>query len=151
MWHKAIWIGHPMRIELTRKGLLVLFANYCTTRGAYPNHSKNTEKGRDLRKFTVAQSLTATITIEKIQLLCYWLAYRTFSRRSWTGPWLHIYCCLDQCDDRHTETFMGTVSAIPILCTLQRITNEYVLVYRNIIGSGIQHTITRHTAYWSSS
>ena len=34
MWHKAIWKGHPMRLELTRVGLLVELANHCTTRGA---------------------------------------------------------------------------------------------------------------------
>ena len=34
MWHKAIWKGHSMRLELTRVGLLVEFANHYTTRGA---------------------------------------------------------------------------------------------------------------------
>ena len=34
MWYKADWIGHPMRIELTRVGLLVKLANRYTTRGA---------------------------------------------------------------------------------------------------------------------
>ena len=37
MWHKAIWKGHPMRLELTRVGLLVELANHYTTRGAYVN------------------------------------------------------------------------------------------------------------------
>ena len=36
MWHKAIWKGHPMRLELTRVGLLVELANHYTTRGAFP-------------------------------------------------------------------------------------------------------------------
>ena len=36
MWHKAIWKGHPMRLELTRVGLLVELANHYTTKGAYP-------------------------------------------------------------------------------------------------------------------
>ena len=35
MWHKAIWKGHPMRLELTRVGLLVELANHYTTRGAF--------------------------------------------------------------------------------------------------------------------
>ena len=35
MWHKAIWKGNPMRLELTRVGLLVKLANHYTTRGAY--------------------------------------------------------------------------------------------------------------------
>ena len=35
MWHKAEWIGHPMRIELTRVGLLVYLANRYTTKGAH--------------------------------------------------------------------------------------------------------------------
>ena len=35
MWHKAIWKGHPVRLELTRVGLLVELANHYTTRGAY--------------------------------------------------------------------------------------------------------------------
>ena len=30
MWHKAIWKGHPMRLELTRVGLLVELANHYT-------------------------------------------------------------------------------------------------------------------------
>ena len=34
MWHKAEWMGHPMRLELTRVGLLVYLANRYTTRGA---------------------------------------------------------------------------------------------------------------------
>ena len=34
MWHKAEWIGHPMRNELTRVGLLVKLANRYTTKGA---------------------------------------------------------------------------------------------------------------------
>ena len=36
MWHKAIWKGHPMRLELTRVGLLGELANHYTTRGAFP-------------------------------------------------------------------------------------------------------------------
>ena len=31
MWHKAEWIGHPMRLELTHVGLLVSLANRYTT------------------------------------------------------------------------------------------------------------------------
>ena len=34
MWHKAIWNGHPMRLELTHVGLLAELANHYTTRGA---------------------------------------------------------------------------------------------------------------------
>ena len=34
MWHKAEWMGRPMRLELTRVGLLGQFANRYTTRGA---------------------------------------------------------------------------------------------------------------------
>ena len=34
MWHKAEWMGHPMRLELTRVGLLVNFAKRYTTKGA---------------------------------------------------------------------------------------------------------------------
>ena len=33
-WHKADWMGHPMRLELTLAGLLVKLANHYTTRGA---------------------------------------------------------------------------------------------------------------------
>ena len=35
MWHKAEWIGHPMRLELTRVGLLDKFANGYTFKGAH--------------------------------------------------------------------------------------------------------------------
>ena len=34
MWHKAEWMGHPMRLELTRVDLLVKFANHYT-KGAH--------------------------------------------------------------------------------------------------------------------
>ena len=34
MWPKAEWMGRPMRLELTRVGLLVSLANRYTTRGA---------------------------------------------------------------------------------------------------------------------
>ena len=34
MWHKAEWMGRLVRLELTRVGLLVQFANRYTTRGA---------------------------------------------------------------------------------------------------------------------
>ena len=32
MWHKAEWMGRPMRLELTRVGLLVKLANRYTTK-----------------------------------------------------------------------------------------------------------------------
>ena len=34
MWHKAEWMGHLMRLELTRVGLLVKLANHYTTKDA---------------------------------------------------------------------------------------------------------------------
>ena len=34
MWHKAEWMGRPMRLELNREGLLAQLANRYTTRGA---------------------------------------------------------------------------------------------------------------------
>ena len=34
MWHKAEWMGRPMRLEITRVGLLVKLANRYTTNGA---------------------------------------------------------------------------------------------------------------------
>ena len=34
MWHKADWMGHPMRLELTLAGLLVNLANHHTIRDA---------------------------------------------------------------------------------------------------------------------
>ena len=33
MWHKAEWMGHPMRLELTRVDLLVKLSNRYTTKG----------------------------------------------------------------------------------------------------------------------
>ena len=35
MWHKAEWMRRPMRLELTRVGLLVKLANRYTTKGAH--------------------------------------------------------------------------------------------------------------------
>ena len=40
MWHKAEWMGRPMRLELTRVGLLVKLANRYTTKGAPPKNYK---------------------------------------------------------------------------------------------------------------
>ena len=34
MWHNSIWMGYPMRLELTLAGLPVKLANLYTTRGA---------------------------------------------------------------------------------------------------------------------
>ena len=34
MWHKAEWMGQPMRLELTRVGLIDKLANRYTTKGA---------------------------------------------------------------------------------------------------------------------
>ena len=34
MWHKANWMGHPMRLELTFADLLVKLVNHYTIRGA---------------------------------------------------------------------------------------------------------------------
>ena len=34
MWHKAEWMGHQMRLGLTRVGLLVKLVNRFTTKGA---------------------------------------------------------------------------------------------------------------------
>ena len=39
MWFKAVWIGRPIRLELTRQGLLVELANQYTTRGAQAQKS----------------------------------------------------------------------------------------------------------------
>ena len=42
MWRKAIRMGHPMRLELTRVGLLVKLANRYTTKSA-PETKRVTE------------------------------------------------------------------------------------------------------------
>ena len=47
MWHKAIWKGHPMRLELTRVGLLVELANHYTTRGTYDDDDDNDDNDYD--------------------------------------------------------------------------------------------------------
>ena len=44
MWHKVIWKGHPMRLELTRIGLLAELANHYTTRGACCNGEYQCDK-----------------------------------------------------------------------------------------------------------
>ena len=31
IWHKAVWTGHPIRLELNRAGLCVKLANHYTT------------------------------------------------------------------------------------------------------------------------
>ena len=35
MWHKAVWMGHAMRLKVTRKGLPVKLAKHYTTRGVW--------------------------------------------------------------------------------------------------------------------
>ena len=57
MWHKAIWKGHPMRLELTRIGLLGELANHYTTWGALYNSffsvaSFNTHRHTDTHTFS---------------------------------------------------------------------------------------------------
>ena len=42
MWHKAIWKGHSMRLEITSVGLLVELANHYTTRGAHLSNVQTT-------------------------------------------------------------------------------------------------------------
>ena len=37
MWHKAEWMGHPMKLELKLAGLQVKLANHYTTGGALSN------------------------------------------------------------------------------------------------------------------
>ena len=37
MWHRAICMGHPMRLEVTRVGLLVYLANHYATRDTPPS------------------------------------------------------------------------------------------------------------------
>ena len=39
MWHKAEWMERPMRLELTRVGLLVELANHYTTKGAQNSYT----------------------------------------------------------------------------------------------------------------
>ena len=36
MWHKVVWMRHPMRLELTHEGLLISLANHYVIRGAQP-------------------------------------------------------------------------------------------------------------------
>ena len=41
MWHKAEWMEHQMRLEVTLTCLLVKLANHYTTRGAVLNGFKH--------------------------------------------------------------------------------------------------------------
>ena len=70
---------------------------------------------------------------------CGGLTYHTFSGNSWTGPWQLVYSCLEQ-----WEQDMETLHVIPILSTLLQTTNSYLLVYQNILDSGIQHHHKHH-------
>ena len=64
MWHKAIWKGHPMRLELTRVGLLKSSCEWITTRSrrrvsnCLPFLTRRDWKGSDLRvcRFSLATS-----------------------------------------------------------------------------------------------
>ena len=51
MWHKAEWMGRPMRLELTRVGLLAQLANRYTTRGALLSIAFRTMQHRDFLFF----------------------------------------------------------------------------------------------------
>ena len=53
MWHKADWMGHPMRLELTLAGLLVKLANHYTTGGA-----QWTTRKKDLTHLSLSLSLS---------------------------------------------------------------------------------------------
>ena len=38
MWHKVAWMGHLVRIELPREGLLAYLANHYTVQDAHTDH-----------------------------------------------------------------------------------------------------------------
>ena len=58
MWHKAIWKGHPMRLELTRVGLLVELANHYTTTGAFTRVVGGAHNKYQLAHSNIAKLLT---------------------------------------------------------------------------------------------
>ena len=69
MWHKAIWKGHPMRLELTRVGLLAELANHYTTRVRRLNMSWSCIVHQNLKNFTIMVSISL---LQPSQL---WLSY----------------------------------------------------------------------------
>ena len=59
MWHKAEWMGRPVRLELTRVGWLVKLANRYTTKGALQRPQiENTHIGKSGDQQTRANSIT---------------------------------------------------------------------------------------------
>ena len=66
MWHKAEWMGRPMRLKLTCVGLLVQLANRYTTRGALCRYLSISFHGTTLTKWhfdTKKSSLCAAYII----------------------------------------------------------------------------------------
>ena len=63
MWHKAIWKGHPMRLELTHVGLLAELANHYTTRGALA-YFVSRELSVELRIIGVVVPISKTFSVK---------------------------------------------------------------------------------------
>ena len=53
MWYKAILMGHPMRLKLTREGLLVKLANHYNIRGDQENLTLIRSLPRNFKKIPV--------------------------------------------------------------------------------------------------
>ena len=77
MWHKAIWKGQPMRLELTRVGLLVELANHYTTRGALSpsvyNNISSSQKWRQILSFCQFMIKTLSFIGDRINIVNYHL------------------------------------------------------------------------------
>ena len=90
MWHKAEWIKHPMRLELTRECLLVLLANHYTIRGPQhlsysnlrcyllrcstrPNEWKTQWESNSLVKVCKSRLVTITIRNAPLHVCCTYL------------------------------------------------------------------------------
>ena len=67
-------MGHPMRLELTRVGLLVLLANHYTTRGVLkPQHSNPWPINSGLLTSLLLPTLSSSLTdsLPSLKLLCH--------------------------------------------------------------------------------
>ena len=89
MWHKAILKGHPMRLELTRVGLLVELANHYTTRGAYDDNGSSHSSIITTRLF--GKSTDFNINCLNSILTNY---FNSIYHKEYSDYCLHLYCSI---------------------------------------------------------
>ena len=101
MWHKAEWIGHPMRLDVTLASLQVKLADHYTTRGTV---SRNSSSHQSDAKTNEKRN--------KSMKPCMIFIYS--SKQSWGGGW-HVLRLVLQFKSRRLS-----IAIWPFLCTTNK-------------------------------